>query len=319
MTHRPVLHYSTGTNEGVLVTQTQVGNAAPPKVQRAEPYYQDEMVTLYHGDCLEILPTFAADEFDCVFADPPYGVGKADWDDDFPTAWMDLAARVAPTLAVTPGVWNLAVMPTSVADLDYRWTLAAHLRNGRGRGALGRGNWIPCYVYTRAEEIKWTTAFADWCDLVGVTRDALANATGTSDMAGWWTSRIERRSQIPSAEQWALIRSRHSPPARFDAMVEAEDPCRQGVDSASFVVGDVAMADHPSPKPLNVMRWFLERLPGYRLPGRGVLDPFAGSGTTLVAAREEGRRAVGIEKDERYCEVIATRLAQGVLDFGDAS
>lgn len=283
------------------------------------PYYQDESVTLYHGDCLEILSEFQADEFDCVFGDPPYGVGKAEWDGEFLTEWMQLAARVAPTLAVTPGVWNLAAMPTSVADLNYRWTLAAHLRNGRGRGALGRGNWIPCVIYTRAEEIKWTSAFADWCEAAGITRDDLNTTTGSSDMAGWWTSRLARRSQVPSAAQWSLIRAAYDPPTHFDEMVLAADPCLQGVDSASFVVGNEPMPDHPSPKPLNVMTWLLDRMPGYRFAGRGVLDPFAGSGTTLRAAKDSGRRAVGIEKDERYCEVIAERMAQEVLPFGDVA
>lgn len=73
---------------------------------------------------------------------------------------------------------------------------------------------------------------------------------------------------------------------------------------------------HPCPKPLPVMTWTVERVTD---PGTTVLDPFMGSGTTLLAARASGRKATGIEISERYCEIAARRLTQGVFDFGEAS
>lgn len=69
---------------------------------------------------------------------------------------------------------------------------------------------------------------------------------------------------------------------------------------------------HPCPKPLSWMRWLVDLV---SLDGETVLDPFAGSGTTLIAAKQMGRRAVGVEAEERYCEIAARRLDQGVLDF----
>ena len=87
-------------------------------------------------------------------------------------------------------------------------------------------------------------------------------------------------------------------------------------DVWSFPTVDPYPGKHPCEKPESMLRHIVEVS---TRPVGLVLDPFAGSGSTLEAARNAGRRAVGIEKDERYCEQIARRLSQGVLDFGEGA
>jgi hypothetical protein len=72
--------------------------------------------------------------------------------------------------------------------------------------------------------------------------------------------------------------------------------------------------EHPNAKPIDLLLRLLEKF-----PARVILDPFAGSGSTLVAAKQVGRKSIGVEIEERYCEIAARRLDQGVLDFGDGA
>jgi|6_EtaG_2_1085325.scaffolds.fasta_scaffold00612_5 site-specific DNA-methyltransferase (adenine-specific) len=200
------------------------------------PYYEDDAVTIYHGDCREILPTLGP--VDLVLTDPPYGVGKAEWD-NASWDWLPMAARASQVMGIMPGIANLLTLPFEVEGLFYRWMLSVRIINNTTRGVMGFGNWIACAVYSRE----------------GVSV--------------------------------------------YD---QAQDATEVSINGQ--------MPDHPSPKPYDAMRWLVSRL-----PGEVVLDPFMGSGTTLRAAKDLGRKAIGIEIEERYCEIAAQRMSQSVLAF----
>lgn len=80
----------------------------------------------------------------------------------------------------------------------------------------------------------------------------------------------------------------------------------------NYVTNLATATGHPTPKPLTMVSSFVER---FTNPGDLILDPFSGGGTTLLAARNLGRKAIGVEIDERYCELIANRLSQEAFVF----
>jgi site-specific DNA-methyltransferase (adenine-specific) len=210
-----------------------------------KPYYSDDLVTIYHGDCREILPTL--DSVDLVLMDPPYGNGtEYGTYQDSPEALeatlatlMPVALAIAPVVLVTPGVANIHRYPAP------RWTLAWVEPAGSGSGPWGFASWQPVLAYG--------------------TDPYLSRGLGR----------------------------------RPDTYI------RRGLMQTPDWV------NHPCPKPEDVWRWLVVR--GTAVDGSTVLDPFMGSGTTLAAAKATNRHAIGIEIEERYCEIAANRCRQEVL------
>lgn len=207
-----------------------------------KPYYESGGITIYHGDCREIMPYLA---FDTVLTDAPYGVGVeyADFDDTAENV-AELAQAMAPYLlsakraAVFSGVPQMWMWP--------------------------QPKWVLCWSYAPT-----TNQFSPW-----------------------------------GYAQWQPV------------LVYGKDPyLEHGLGPRPTVYTNTVIPDkranaHPCPKPDPVMRWVVSRVTD---EADVIVDPFMGSGSTLRAAKDLGRQAIGIEMSEQYCEIAANRLAQEVL------
>lgn len=100
---------------------------------------------LYEGDCLEILPTIKDLSCHAFITDPPYGCGKAEWDNEFPTKWYAEAKRIADMTVIITGSSGLKDSIALVGD-DFVDVIAAWNRNGMTRGPIGYGNWLAAVV-----------------------------------------------------------------------------------------------------------------------------------------------------------------------------
>jgi site-specific DNA-methyltransferase (adenine-specific) len=230
------------------------------------PYYQDDAVTIYHGDCRDILPRLS---FDVIVTDPPYGIDQH-----------------------RTGTSLLGGAQPNETTAEYNRT------HGNPRPRTHR----PIMGDDQPFDPSWLTATGVPLALFGANHYASRLPEGGSwhvwdkrehlasnvmaDLEMWWTSYPSGPSRI-YRHMW-LGYMRRSEQGQFD---------------------------HPTRKPLSLMTYLMSD----RLPAGVVLDPYMGSGTTLRAAKDLGRSAIGIEIDEAYCEIAAKRMSQEVLDFGGAA
>ena len=229
-----------------------------------KPYYQDEAVTLYHGDCREVTAWLEADVL--VF-DPPYG-----------RSWRQGEVK---SKGSSRGHVRNEASQTGIANDDSTAVrdMVLELWDGKGQAICFGDLMLPPPIRTQLVGVYRKPVDAGLRGAMGGVRrdlEAIYFLHG-------WRSGIGGRSSMFTTS----------------------------VSNVGNPVGIVARSGgHPHAKPLDLMSELLSLTTGT------VADPTSGSGPTLVVAKQLGRKAIGVELEERYCEVIAKRLAQGVLDFG---
>lgn len=255
------------------------------------PYYEQSGVTIYHGDCRDVLPTLPDGCCDLVFTSPPYNLGVTTGG-GFPTGHYAADAPMGkrggqgkwPGAALACGYDGYDdAMPPADYESWQRWALLECWRLISNAGAIfynhkprvqGGELWTPLSLNPGLPVRQIVT----W-----------ARAGGINFSPSFY---------VPTYE-WIVIL------AKPDFRLKSKGA--SGVGDV-WSVPQEANRDHPAPFP--------EKLPLMALEtttAKTVLDPFAGIGTTLTAAKRIGRRAIGIEINERYCEIAARRLQQESL------
>lgn len=245
------------------------------------PYYDDGQVQLWHGRAEDILPTLGLVP-DLVLTDPPYGETSLDWDrwpDGWP-GWIHAASSL----------WCFGSMRMFL-DRGHEFTAAGWRMSQDVVWEKHNGSGAAVDRFRRVHEhaVHWYRGH--WSDVY--------HRTPTTPDA---TPRQVRRTMRP--QQWGEIGA---------SSYRSEDGGPRLMRSVIYARGEHGRAINPTQKPTGI----LEPLVEYGCPPGGlVLDPFAGSCSSLIAARALGRRAVGIEAREAQCETAARRLAQDCLPLG---
>lgn len=243
-----------------------------------KPYYADESVTLYHGDCLKVLSEVDDLNLAAVVTDPPYASGA-----------RTEAAKSSSGAMVRGQRWAAKPIENDqMTSTGFIWMIREVCY--AVRPMLVDGGSLLAFIDWR-----------QWPNLVGAIETTNLRVNG---MVVWDKQSYGLGNGFRSQHELVCHASKGTP--------RIANRSTGNVLSAKRVAND----DHPSPKPVSLMERLVDVVSE---PGELILDPFAGGGATLLAARNRGRRSVGIEYEERYCEVIAKRLSAGILDFEAAS
>ena len=244
-----------------------------------KPYYQDDAVTLYHGDCREILASIGP--VDAVVTDPPYGETSLGWD-RWPEGWPALL------LPLTRSMWcfgSMRMFMDRIREFDgwkFSQDLVWEKHNGSGFGA---------------------------------DRFRRVHEHANHFYNGSWSMvhKLPVTVRVREKDGKKAIMARHSKPAHYGETNKLSGYSYNGRRLMRSVIRAKSChkrAIHPTQKPEAILAPLIE----YSVPVGGlVLDPFMGSGSTLLVAAERGIRSIGIEADEAYCEAAAKRLSQSVM------
>ena len=256
-----------------------------------KPYYEDETVALYLGDMREVLPALDL-QADLVVADPPYGETSLAWD-RWPVGWLETAA------AYSSSLWcfgSQRMFFEHLAEFTADWSLSQDVIGHDEDGQPIRGD----------VNVVWEkhngTGFA-------TDRFKRVHEHVLHWYRGPWGATHHEAPRVPYSGPNKSARgknSRTSHTGAIGAYSYTDDGTRlmRSVIKAPSVRGQ---GRHPDEKPLPI----LDALIRYGCPPGGlVLDPFAGSSSTLDAARRLGIRAIGVEGREDYCEASARRLSE---------